>query len=400
MLAKFFKRPAVQSQFDSFDYVIVGGGVVGLAIAKQLTENTANRSVVLLESENSFGHGTSSRNSEVIHAGIYYPPGSVKAQLCVEGRRLLYAYLAEREIAHAQLGKLIVAQEEQRESLEALAERAERNGVSNLRLLDRAMLNRIEPAIRGSSALFSPSSGILDSHAFMQSLLHDAQRKGLHFAHSTQLESVIPESEGFLLSTTISEKNGKSAYALRAHVLINCAGLNAVPLAHAIAEEQPELSQWIPEVAYSKGSYFDYRGTSPFRHLIYPMPDTRADALGVHATLDLAGQLKFGPDAEPIETETGSFDLNVAPEKAEEFALAIGRYFPAMRADLLHASYAGIRPKLKGLNGQPSDFIIRREHECGMPGLVNLFGIESPGLTSCLAIARQVEDLVKEFEQS
>lgn len=400
MLSKIFSRSKF-STLDSFDYVIVGGGIVGLAIAKRLSEQTgSNRSVVLLETENSFGRGTSSRNSEVIHAGLYYPPQSEKAALCVEGRRLLYDYAAEREIPHARLGKLVVAQEEQRDALEALAENAQSSGVANLRFLDRAMLSRIEPAVNGCAALFSPSSGIIDSHAAMQSFLHDAQRHGLHFAHSTRVEAAIPQASGFLISTTIEEANSLSAYALRARLLINCAGLNAVPLAHQIAEEQPALKPSIPEPAYTKGSYFDYRGKNPFKHLIYPMPDAQADVLGIHATLDLAGRLKFGPDAEPIDLQHGGADYRVDPAKAAVFAQAIERYFPSIRAEQLQASYAGIRPKLKKANGKPSDFMIRREQEHGLPGLINLFGIESPGLTACLAIANRVERLVKDFEES
>ena len=401
MLNRIFNRPVAAAAIDSFDYVIVGSGIVGLAIAKRLSEQFgSNRSIVLLEAENSFGHGTSSRNSEVIHAGIYYPPQSEKAALCIEGRRLLYEYVAERDIPHARLGKLIVAQEQQRDALEVLASNAEASGVDNLRFLDRAMLNRIEPAINGSAALFSPSSGIIDSHATMQSFLHDAERHGLHFAHSTQLEAAIPQRNGFLLSTIISDTRSKSAYALRARLLINCAGLSAVPLAHQIAEEQAALKPSIPELAYSKGSYFDYRGQNPFKHLIYPMPDTRADALGIHATLDLAGRLKFGPDAEPIDPQDCAWNFTVDTAKAEHFAQAIAHYFPTIRPELLQASYAGIRPKLKGANGQPSDFVIRREHEHNLPGLINLFGIESPGLTACLAIANRVEKLVKDFEES
>lgn len=391
---KLFRRPAA---IDTVDYVIVGAGVVGLAVARALAESAQQaRSIVVLERENGFGRHTSSRNSEVLHAGIYYPQGSAKAEYCVRGREMLVAYSREKSVPFSQIGKLIVAQQDQLPALDALRQRAENNGVENLRVIERALLSRIEPAVSAHTALFSPSTCIIDSHALMQCLLNDAERAGALYSHSTQVESAWADEKGFVLSTTIKEAGTRKPYALRARVLINCAGLGAQELATMVAESTPPEALQIPELAMVKGSYFDYGGRNPFSHLIYPLPDTQRDALGIHATSDLSGALRFGPDAQPCET----LDYAVEADRAAQFASAIRQYFPAVDQAKLTPSYAGIRPKLRVENGDVSDFVIRREHSAGLPGLINLFGIESPGLTSSLAIAQRVQALVEEFEQS
>ena len=389
-------------KLDRFDVVIVGGGVVGLAVAYQLSKSPAfvGKSIVILDREKGFGMQTSSRNSEVIHAGIYYDAQSLKAELCLHGRELLYDYCRRFEIPHSRIGKLIVAQSGQDTALEALEEKARANGVTNLRMIDRALLTRIEPAVEASSALFSPSTGIIDSHSYMRSLLENAERHGVIFSHSTSVESVMPEERGFLLSTIVDDGRARQPYALRANTLINCAGLDAQRLATMVIEEytsaadDQNLSEIfsVPEQVLSKGSYFDYTGANPFSHLIYPLPDSGNDALGIHATIDLSGALRFGPDAEWCE----NIDYSVDPSKAALFAKSVQQYFPALDPAKLKLGYSGIRTKLKTASGAASDFIIRNEKASGLPGLVNLFGIESPGLTSSLAIAERVETLLAE----
>lgn len=388
-----------RTKIDKFDIVIVGGGVVGLAVAYQLSKNPAyaGRNVVILEREKGFGMQTSSRNSEVIHAGIYYATESLKATLCLKGRELLYDYCRRFEIPHARIGKLIVAQSGQESELEALESKAIANGVNDLRSIDRALLTRIEPALEASSALFSPSTGIVDSHSFMQSLLANAERRGVIFSHSTCVESIMPEDQGFLLSTLIDDGRSRQPYALRTKILINCAGLGALQLAAmafgeselAVCDSSPQQRSALPEQLLSKGSYFDYTGSNPFTHLIYPLPDRENDALGIHATIDLSGALRFGPDAEWCE----HIDYSVDPAKAVFFARSVQQYFPTLDPTKLKPSYAGIRTKLR-VEGATSDFVIRNEEAAGLPCFINLLGIDSPGLTSSLAIAERVEALL------
>ncbi|MGA1071254.1 MAG: NAD(P)/FAD-dependent oxidoreductase [Pseudohongiellaceae bacterium] len=387
------------AKVDQFDIVIVGGGVIGLAVAYQLSRNPAyaNKNIVILEREKNFGMQTSSRNSEVIHAGIYYTTESLKAELCLKGRELLYDYCQRFEIPHARIGKLIVAQSGQESTLEALAKKAIENGVNDLTTIDQALLKRIEPALAASSALFSPSTGIVDSHSYMQSLLTNAEQQGVIFSRSTSVESIKPEDKGFRLLTIIDDGRLRQPYALRTKIIINCAGLGALNLAAMVFDElehNDSRLQWsdvFPEQLFSKGSYFDYTGRNPFTHLIYPLPDSENDALGIHATIDLSGALRFGPDAEWYER----IDYSVDPSKAVVFARSVQQYFPTLDSSKLKPGYAGIRTKLK-TEGAPSDFVIRNEDEAGLPHLINLFGIDSPGLTSSLAIAGRVESLLAE----
>ena len=389
------------AKVDEFDIVIVGGGVIGLAVAYQLSRNPAyaKKNIVILEREKNFGMQTSSRNSEVIHAGIYYASESLKAELCLKGRELLYDYCLRFEIPHARIGKLVVAQSGQESILEALEKKAIENGVNNLKMIDHALLQRIEPALAASSALFSPSTGIIDSHSYMQSLLTNAEQQGVIFSRSTSVESIKLEDQGFRLSIIIDDGRLRQPYALRTKILINCAGLGALNLA-AMAFSELELNGFdsriqrrhaLPEQLFSKGCYFNYTGRNPFTHLIYPLPDSENDALGIHATIDLGGALRFGPDAEWYE----HIDYSVDPSKAVIFARSVQQYFPTLDPSKLKPGYAGIRTKLK-TEGAPSDFVIRNEDESGLPHLINLFGIDSPGLTSSLAIAGRVESLLAE----
>jgi L-2-hydroxyglutarate oxidase LhgO len=385
---------AKQQPEDAFDIVVVGAGVIGLAVARELALHyRGSRSIVVIEGEDGFGRHTSSRNSEVIHAGLYYPADSAKASLCLNGRELLYRYCEDNAVSYSKIGKLVVAQADQLAELEVLERRASANGVTDLEEIPRSRLRQWEPALSAEAALFSPSTGIIDSHAYMQSLLDDAQKAGALFAHSTRVSAGHADEQGFVLTTLIREGAAQHPYSLRARVLINCAGLEANGLAAALLQEsRPEAKP--PTLQMSKGSYFTYQGKNPFSHLIYPLPDQSNDALGIHATIDLSGGLRFGPDAEACQV----LDYSVDPAKRDAFARAIARFFPSLDKNLLVPGYAGIRPKREMRDGGPSDFLIRSEVEAGLPRLINLLAIESPGLTASLAIAKEVGHLVQGVE--
>jgi L-2-hydroxyglutarate oxidase LhgO len=357
------------------EIVIVGAGVVGLALARACAER--GESVVVLEAERTLGVHASSRNSEVIHAGIYYPPGSLKARLCVRGRELLYSYCAQRGIDARRVGKLIVACEQaELTQLDALRERAEQNGVHDLELLSAPEAQALEPAVRARGALLSPSTGILDSHALLLALKADAESRGAIVQLDARLVAARAASSGFVL-----EYGGRAPGALRCARLINAAGLFAPAVARTI---EGLASETLPRAHFAKGHYFTLRGASPFSRLVYPLPS--AHGLGIHVTLDLAGQARFGPDVSWVEGVDYAFDES----RAAAFAAAIRRYFPALDAARLVPGYTGIRPKL-GPEGSPaSDFVVQSTSEHGMPGLINLFGIESPGLTASLALAEHI----------
>ncbi|MFY2994533.1 NAD(P)/FAD-dependent oxidoreductase [Achromobacter xylosoxidans] len=357
------------------DCVVIGAGVVGLAIARALAQS--GREVLVAEATEAIGTGTSSRNSEVIHAGIYYPAGSLKARLCVRGKHLLYAYCAERGIPHKRLSKLIVATStEQAAQLEGIAQRARANGVDDLQFISGEDAMRLEPALRCTAALVSPSTGIVDSHALMLAYQGDAENAGAQCVFHTPLVSgrVRPEG-GFDL-----QFGGDEAMSLSCNVLINSAGLQAPALARRI-EGVPAAS--IPTDYLCKGSYFTLSGRAPFSRLIYPVPQHAG--LGVHLTLDMGGQAKFGPDTEWVGTE----DYTIDPARAEVFYAAVRSYWPALPDDALAPGYTGIRPKISGPHEPAADFVIAGPATHGVSGLVNLFGIESPGLTSSLALAEE-----------
>lgn len=357
------------------DCVVIGAGVVGLAIARALAQS--GREVLVAEATEAIGTGTSSRNSEVIHAGIYYPAGSLKALLCVRGKHLLYAYCAERGIPHKRLGKLIVATSaEQAAQLEGIAQRARANGVDDLQFISGEDAMRLEPALQCTAALVSPSTGIVDSHALMLAYQGDAENAGAQCVFHTPLVSgrVRPEG-GFDL-----QFGGDDAMSLSCNVLINSAGLQAPALARRI-DGVPAAS--IPTDYLCKGSYFTLSGRAPFSRLIYPVPQHAG--LGVHLTLDMGGQAKFGPDTEWVGTE----DYTLDPARAEVFYAAVRSYWPALPDDALAPGYTGIRPKISGPHEPAADFVIAGPAAHGVRGLVNLFGIESPGLTSSLALAEE-----------
>ncbi len=356
------------------DCVVIGAGVIGLACARALA--LTGLDVLVVDRAEGIGTGTSSRNSEVIHAGIYYPTSSLKARLCVQGRELLYAYCQARGIPHQRLGKLIVAtNEEERRQLHNIDEQARQNGVE-LEYLDEAQARQLEPALQCVAALYSPTTGIIDSHAYMLSLQGDGENAGVHYAFRTPLLAGQVLRDGFVL-----EFGGNEPLTLSCRVLINCGGLNAVAIAHTL---EGLARHSIPSAYYCKGTYFTLSGRAPFSRLIYPVPQHAG--LGVHLTLDLAGQAKFGPDTEWVEGE----DYAVDPSRAARFYDAVRRYWPGLPDNSLVPGYAGIRPKISGPSDPAADFAVLGPREHGVPGLVNLFGIESPGLTASLALAQYV----------
>ena len=359
-----------------------------MAITRQLSlSRSASSDILLLEQHASPGQETSSRNSEVIHAGLYYPTGSLKAKYCVEGRERLYHYCEQYEVPHKRIGKYIVAAEDELPQLQALLENAHRNGVHNVVDLDKHALRRVEPLLAASHALFSPDSGIIDSHALMQKLLYQAEVNGACFAPYSRILAVEPQTSGFLVTALCGAPGRQELYQFSCRQLINSAGLHAQTLAAGIQGLDPKS---IPPLYLCKGSYFSLRGKSPFSHLIYPLPEKNQHGLGVHATLDMSGRLRFGPDVE----YTHALDYQVDSDKRQVFCKAIQRYFPGLKPEDLQADYAGLRPKLQAPDGTFRDFVIQDGSEQGLPGLVQLFGIESPGLTAALAIACAVEDLL------
>lgn len=356
--------------------VVLGAGVVGLAVAKKFAEQ--GHEVLVVEAACSIGTGASARNSEVIHAGIYYPTQSLKALLCVSGKQKLYEYCQARHIDHKRLGKLIVATDEsEHEPLKKLFHQGLANGVNDLQWLSASQAQALEPALRCTAAIYSPSTGILDSHALMLSLQGDAQRDGAQFVFNSPFESAtIQKDRTFVLRFKDADQT-----QLSCRWLINATGLHAPKVARAIEGLSPAL---VPQDYMCKGSYFSLQGKAPFRHLIYPAPHHAG--LGVHLTLDLAGQARFGPDTEWIDQE--NYDVN--PKGAEAFYEHVRRYWPDLKDDCLLPDYAGIRPKIVGPNAPAHDFVIQSAADHGQVGLMNLFGIESPGLTACLAIADHV----------
>ncbi|RSZ34721.1 NAD(P)/FAD-dependent oxidoreductase [Variovorax beijingensis] len=363
---------------DELDCAVIGGGVVGLAVARALA--LAGREVVVLEAEGAIGTGTSSRNSEVIHAGIYYPQGSLKARLCVEGKEALYAYAAERGVPHRRCGKLIVATSaEQVAQLEVIRAKAAANGVGDLVLLTSQQAMDMEPQLHCVAALHSPSTGIVDSHASMLSLLGDLENAGGMLA----LKSPIARAECGRDAIVLVAEDGT---ALRCNTVVNAAGLLAPELARRFEGLPPAA---VPTAYFAKGSYFTLSGRAPFSRLVYPVPEP--GGLGVHLTIDLGGQAKFGPDVEWVQSAD---DLVVDPARGNGFYAEVRKYWPALPDGALIPGYAGMRPKISGPDEPARDFMIDGPDSHGVRGLVNLFGIESPGLTSSLAIGRHVERLL------
>ena len=363
---------------ETQDAVVVGAGVVGLAIARALA--LEGRDVLVIERHGRIGEETSSRNSEVIHAGIYYPPGSLKAKLCVRGKELLYRYCRDRSIRHRRCGKLIVAANEtQRAELEAIKARGTASGVDDLEIVDREEAAKLEPEVVCTSALTSPSTGIVDSHELMTSLQGDLEAAGGTVALRCEFLRGQVERNGFALRV----RSVGEPLDVRARALINSAGLAAGSVAGNVEGLE---SRHVPRIRFAKGNYFIYRGKHPFRRLVYPVPEP--GGLGVHVTLDLHGQARFGPDVQWIDAP----DYSVDESRRNQFVEAIRSYWPEVSADRLAPGYAGVRPKLILPGDPPGDFVIQGPDAHGVPGLVNLYGIESPGLTSSLAIAEHVTE--------
>jgi L-2-hydroxyglutarate oxidase LhgO len=363
---------------DKVDCVVIGAGVIGLAAARRLAQ--AGREVVVLEAAEGIGTITSSRNSEVIHAGIYYPAGSLMARMCVSGRQMLYEYCREHGVPHRNCGKLIVATTaKETEKLQSIRTHAEANGVLDMQTLSGGDAHALEPALNCDAALLSPSTGIIDSHAYMLALRGDAEDAGAAFAFHTPLLAARAVHDGIEL-----DAGGETPMNLACDLLINAAGLSAPAVARGIDGMPIDL---IPHAYLAKGNYFSCSARAPFSHLIYPVPEP--GGLGVHLTLDMAGQARFGPDVEWVD----HVDYAVDPARAERFYPAIRRYWPTLPDGALMPSYSGIRPKIVPPAVASQDFLIQGPKDHGVAGLINLFGIESPGLTSSLAIADYVGDL-------
>ncbi len=364
---------------NTLDTVVIGAGVVGLAIARAVAQ--AGREVIVLESESEFGAHASSRNSEVIHAGIYYTPGSRKARSCVAGKQQLYRYCEERQIEHQRIGKLLVAaRANEKPRLQQLIDQAAACGVTDLRRLEATELAEREPELDVCAAVLSPSTGIVDSHQFMVSLLGDLEHAGGFLVLDSPVLSGALTEDGVELQI-----GGISASRSLCNTVINCAGLWAPDLAHALGLPREQL----PTAYYARGHYYALAGRSPFRHLVYPMPSSAG--LGVHVTVDLAGQARFGPDVEWIDGIDYAFNDN----SEAQFRSAIAEYYPGISARDIHPSYTGIRAKIVAAGQPAADFTIDRSAFQHGKGLINLFGIESPGLTASMAIAEDVADMVK-----
>jgi L-2-hydroxyglutarate oxidase LhgO len=364
-------------EYFSSDAVVIGAGAVGLAIARQLAR--AGHDTIILEKNAHFGMETSARNSEVIHAGIYYPPGSLKARLCAHGKMQLYEFCQQHGVPHKRIGKLIVGHAGQEAQIDTIAQAASDNGVDDLQPLTRARIAALEPQIVADSGLFSPSTGIIDSHQYMLALLGD-----LTLVREAEVSAIRGTSDGWQLAV---HSDGEDIN-LETRIVINAAGLWAQDVAHRI-----EGLTDVPSLYLAKGSYAALSVKSPFTHLVYPVPEP--GGLGVHVTLDMGGRARFGPDVEWLASnDPAAIDYTVSPGIAEAFAPRIARWWPGISAEMLSPDYAGVRPKLSAQGKASADFRIDGPSAHGLPGLVNLFGIESPGLTASLAIAEHVESLL------
>ncbi|SEL65414.1 L-2-hydroxyglutarate oxidase LhgO [Roseateles sp. YR242] len=360
---------------ERVDCIVIGAGVVGLAVAREMAQRGLE--TLVLEQAVDIGTGTSSRNSEVIHAGIYYPPGSLKASLCVRGKQLLYAYCGARGVAYRRCGKYIVATSaEQQTKLEQLAENGRRNGVDALTMLTGAAARAVEPSLQCVAALESGSTGIIDSHGLMLALRGDFEAAGGMVAFDAPVLGGDGGADGVVLNV-----GGSEPMEIQAGLVINCAGLGAQAVARSVQGMPAAL---VPPLFLAKGNYYSLQGRSPFSRLIYPVPEE--GGLGVHLTLDLGGQARFGPDVEWVD----ELDYRVDPRRADVFYAAIRRYWPALPDGALQPAYSGIRPKISGPGSAAEDFQLQGPDNHGVRGLFNLFGIESPGLTASMAIAERV----------
>ena len=358
-----------------FQFCVIGAGVVGLAIAYQLSQYG---SVIVLERHPITGSETSSRNSEVIHAGLYYPTGSLRESLCLRGKQLLYEFCEQYQVPHQRIGKLIVAQQSDDAKLLQLEYKARQLEIP-IERLNQNQLQQKEPHICGQDALFSPTTGIIDSHAYMQTLAHQAQRHGALIM--CRSEFLRAKQQQKCWSIDIQTTDGP--FSFTSEKIVNSAGLSA----QQVAKTLPVLDQPVPELHPCRGHYFSYSGSNPFNHLIYPLPEANLAGLGIHATIDLGNQLRFGPDTDYLGDSPLCYDVNEQGLK-DKFCSAIRQYYPQLDSERLHADYAGIRPKLHSQHHPAADFVFSRNSN-----VMHLFGIESPGLTASLAIAEDVTQL-------
>jgi len=371
------------THIDTFNITIIGAGVIGLAIAEELSPH--HERVLVLEKNISFGQETSSRNSEVIHAGIYYPHGFLKAAFCTDGNQLLYTLCRTRNIPHNRIGKLIVAtNEEECEKLASIKKHAEGNGVRDLTLLGKKQILTLEPEVVAKAAIFSPSTGIIDSHSLMRSFYVNAESNGAIVAFRSEVTAIHSENGSYELETNRGE------YRFRTKLLINCAGLYSDRIADMAGIDIDRNGY---RLNYCKGNYFSASPAPKVHHLVYPVPPENTVSLGIHATRDLGNRIKFGPDSQYVN----EIEYSIDEGRKVSFYHSIKKYLPGIKEDALQPDMCGIRPKLQGPGEPYRDFIIKDEKERGHPGLINLIGIESPGLTSCVAIARYLSTLVAPY---
>lgn len=366
---------------EQVDCVVIGAGVVGLAIARELA--LAGREVIVLEAADAIGTHTSSRNSEVIHAGLYYPKGSLKARFCVSGKGMIYNYCAEHGVPHSNIGKIIVAvTEDEIATLKGYVDKSVANGVHDLRWLAREELRELEPAVECVAGFLSPSTGIVDSHALMLAYQGDAENARAAIVFKSPVESGKAGADGIVLNV-----GGDEPMSIACRTVVNSAGLFAQNVAHSI-EGLPAAS--IPPQYFAKAHYYTLAGKPPFRRLVYPVASNAH--LGVHVTIDMAGQIRFGPDVSWVDSVDYTFDDAREPL----FYEAIRKYYPGLKDGQLQPGYTGIRPKISSPKEPAADFVIQGPREHGIAGLVNLYGIESPGLTASLAIAEHVKQLLQD----
>ncbi|MFZ4380241.1 MAG: NAD(P)/FAD-dependent oxidoreductase [Polynucleobacter sp.] len=374
---------------EQVDCVVIGAGVIGLAVAREMA--LQGRETILLERESAFGTISSARNSEVIHAGIYYPKDSLKAKLCVQGNRLLYEYCRSHQVATQPYGKLIVASDDtQLNDLQAILYKAQNNLVPDIKMISGEEAKNLEPQLHCAAAILSSSTGIVDSHGYMLSLLGGFEDAGGMLAYQSPLISAKPvgsnAEQGFILGI-----GGADGMQIQTRLLINCAGMSAPAIAKKI---EGIASEQIPKAYFAKGNYFSLSGKSPFHHLIYPIPEP--GGLGVHLTLDMGGQAKFGPDVEWLDIESEEqIDYTVNTSRGDGFYEAVRRYWPGLKDGSLQPDYSGVRAKIVPPNAPAGDFCFNGPQDHGLQGLFNLYGFESPGLTSSLAIAKHLEGRIK-----
>ena len=378
---------------DRFDTVIIGAGVVGLAIARELAKRNPAHTIAVLERNDRFGQETSSRNSEVIHAGMYYPTDSLKARLCVEGNRLLYEYCRTHDVAHEQTGKLIVARDDvEAATLEAILEQGRKNSVPGLSLINARGVQRCEPDVQACAAIFSETTGVVDSHALMTSLEASAVKQGVAFAYAHLVETIEPFENGYQIGYS-TERSGTTG-SCHAQRVINCAGLGCEQVAACMGIDTQAASY---RLHYCKGEYFRLAAVKArrIRHLVYPPPFQDMRGLGIHVVRRLDGSVSLGPSAEYVD----HIDYTVDPAHADEFFESVRNYLPFISLQDIEPDMAGIRAKLQAPGGAPRDFVIAHESGRSLPGVINLMGIESPGLTACLSIARMVAGMFEESDE-